>query len=153
MSEDVRLLVRAAYRLGAHGEPDGEATAALDSLVDRFFENGRALPTPLPSDEVAARLTARERDVVQLLVTGSSTAEIASSLELTIHTVNTYMKRIFVKLGVHSRVELVALWLGTRGRTDRERATSERGMPSRLDRAHDATADGAHARARTRAPA
>jgi DNA-binding CsgD family transcriptional regulator len=32
---------------------------------------------------------------------------------LTVSTVNTYLKRIFSKLGVHSRVELVARMAGT----------------------------------------
>ena len=60
-------------------------------------------------------LTPRERDVVGRLLSGSSTREIAKSTGLTVATVNTYLKRIFAKLGVHSRVELVARVTGTRG--------------------------------------
>lgn len=60
-----------------------------------------------------APLTPRERDVVSLLVSGSSTRDIASKTGLTVSTVNTYLKRIFAKLGVHSRVELVARMAGT----------------------------------------
>jgi len=60
-----------------------------------------------------APLTPRERDVVSLLVTGSSTREIAAETGLTVSTVNTYLKRIFSKLGVHSRVELIARMAGT----------------------------------------
>lgn len=60
-----------------------------------------------------APLTPRERDVVTLLVAGSSTRDIASETGLTISTVNTYLKRIFSKLGVHSRVELIARMAGT----------------------------------------
>lgn len=60
-----------------------------------------------------APLTPRERDVVSLLVTGSSTRDIASETGLTVSTVNTYLKRIFSKLGVHSRVELIARMAGT----------------------------------------
>lgn len=59
-----------------------------------------------------APLTPRERDVVGLLVAGSSTRAIASETGLTVSTVNTYLKRIFAKLGVHSRVELVARLAG-----------------------------------------
>lgn len=58
-------------------------------------------------------LTPRERDVVGRLVSGSSTREISDATGLTISTVNTYMKRIFAKLGVHSRVELLARVTGT----------------------------------------
>ena len=51
--------------------------------------------------------------MVSLLVAGSSTREIAAETGLTISTVNTYLKRIFSKLGVHSRVELIARMAGT----------------------------------------
>ncbi|NLY95241.1 MAG: helix-turn-helix transcriptional regulator [Myxococcales bacterium] len=60
-----------------------------------------------------APLTPRERDVVALLVSGASTRDIAGRTGLTVSTVNTYLKRIFSKLGVHSRVELVARMAGT----------------------------------------
>jgi len=60
-------------------------------------------------------LTPRERDVVGRLLSGASTRQIAKSTGLTVATVNTYLKRIFAKLGVHSRVELVARVTGTRG--------------------------------------
>ena len=60
-----------------------------------------------------APLTPRERDVVSLLVAGSGTREIAMETGLTVSTVNTYLKRIFSKLGVHSRVELIARMAGT----------------------------------------
>ncbi len=61
-------------------------------------------------------LTPRERDVVEQLVSGASTRAIAETSGLTVSTVNTYMKRIFAKLGVHSRVELLARVTGMRGR-------------------------------------
>jgi len=60
-----------------------------------------------------APLTPRERDVVALLMAGSSTREIASDTGLTVGTVHTYLKRIYPKLGVRSRVELVAKMAGT----------------------------------------
>ncbi|MCA9604106.1 MAG: hypothetical protein KC619_00805 [Myxococcales bacterium] len=60
-------------------------------------------------------LTPRERDVVGRLLSGATTRQIATSTGLTVATVNTYLKRIFAKLGVHSRVELVARVTGTRG--------------------------------------
>lgn len=53
-------------------------------------------------------LTKRERAVVDLLLKGTSTREIGTTLNLTLSTVNTYIKRIFGKLGVRSRLELVA---------------------------------------------
>ncbi len=74
-----------------------------------------------------APLTPREREVVSLLVAGFSTREIATETGLTVSTVNTYLKRIFSKLGVHSRVELIARMAGTA--TIPPRAESEAAPP------------------------
>jgi len=52
-------------------------------------------------------LTKRERDVAFLLADGLSNREIAHKLFLTEHTVGNYLFRIYNKLGVSSRVELV----------------------------------------------
>ena len=60
-------------------------------------------------------LTKREKEVVSLLVSGASTRQIADHTNLTVATVHTYLKRIYSKLGVHSRVELVARMVGTVG--------------------------------------
>ena len=54
-----------------------------------------------------ARLTPRERDVVRLVADGMRNQEIANKLNLSEHTVRNYMLRIFDKLGISSRVELV----------------------------------------------
>jgi len=76
-------------------------------------EGGRRAGEAVAQTLKRAPLTPRERDVVSLLVAGSSTRDIASRTGLTVSTVNTYLKRIFSKLGVHSRVELVARMAGT----------------------------------------
>lgn len=60
-------------------------------------------------------LTKREKEVVALLVSGATTRGIAEQTGLTVATVHTYLKRIYSKLGVHSRVELVARMVGTVG--------------------------------------
>jgi DNA-binding CsgD family transcriptional regulator len=60
-------------------------------------------------------LTRREKEVVGLLVSGASTRAIAEQTTLTVATVHTYLKRIYSKLGVHSRVELIARMAGTTG--------------------------------------
>ncbi len=54
-------------------------------------------------------LSARERQVIQHVAGGMSNREIASALELSPHTVKNYLFRIFDKLGVSSRTELLYL--------------------------------------------
>lgn len=52
-------------------------------------------------------LSKREEDVVKLLMEGLSNREIARNLELSEHTIKNYLFRIFDKLGVSSRTELL----------------------------------------------
>ena len=55
----------------------------------------------------AALLSRREQEVVRCVAEGLSNREIAQRLGLTEHTVKNYLFRIFDKLGVSSRVELI----------------------------------------------
>jgi DNA-binding NarL/FixJ family response regulator len=57
-------------------------------------------------------LSAREIDVVRCVAEGLTNREIAQRLKLTEHTVKNYLFRIFDKLGVSSRVEVVLYALG-----------------------------------------
>lgn len=54
-------------------------------------------------------LSARERQVIQHLASGMTNREIAHALDLSPHTVKNYLFRIFDKLGVSSRTELLYL--------------------------------------------
>jgi DNA-binding NarL/FixJ family response regulator len=60
-------------------------------------------------------LSARETDVVRCVAEGLTNREIAQRLKLTEHTVKNYLFRIFDKLGVSSRVEVVLYALGNGG--------------------------------------
>jgi DNA-binding CsgD family transcriptional regulator len=52
-------------------------------------------------------LTKREDDVVNLVFDGLPNRETAQRLGLTEHTVSNYLFRIYEKLGISTRVELV----------------------------------------------
>lgn len=72
-------------------------------------------------------LSAREIDVVRCVAEGLTNREIAQRLTLTEHTVKNYLFRIFDKLGVSSRVEVLLHVLGNSAGS-RASATSARGQ-------------------------
>lgn len=53
-------------------------------------------------------LTPREADVLELLQTGRSNAEIAQTLHVSVETLRTHARRVYRKLGVRTRRELRA---------------------------------------------
>jgi two-component system, NarL family, nitrate/nitrite response regulator NarL len=55
------------------------------------------------------RLTARERQILASLAEGASTSEVAVGLGISRLTVQSHVKSILAKLGVHSKVEAVTL--------------------------------------------
>jgi DNA-binding CsgD family transcriptional regulator len=57
-------------------------------------------------------LTARERQLVSLVLTGLSTRQLADDLSISSYTVKDHLKAVFDKVGVRSRRELVAGILG-----------------------------------------
>ncbi len=83
--------------------------------MNRVVPDNRKRTLDLAARLERTPLTKREKEVVSLLVSGASTRSIAEQTKLTVATVHTYLKRIYSKLGVHSRVELVARMVGTEG--------------------------------------
>ena len=60
-----------------------------------------------PSAERTATLTAREQQVLELITKGFNPEEIGTLLEVSHHTVRTFVRRIYAKLGVSSRGEAI----------------------------------------------
>jgi DNA-binding NarL/FixJ family response regulator len=93
--------VRSAIRRAAAGE----AVFTPESLAGVVSGGGYDARATL------APLTAREQDVLRLLVAGSSTEVIADELVLSLHTVRNHVRNLMQKLGAHSRLEAVAIAL------------------------------------------
>jgi DNA-binding CsgD family transcriptional regulator len=57
-------------------------------------------------------LSPRELQIARLVADGATNRAIASSLDISLWTVSTHMRRIFAKLDVSSRAEMVAQFFG-----------------------------------------
>jgi DNA-binding NarL/FixJ family response regulator len=70
-------------------------------VVERYARAASAEPDPL------AGLTARQREILQLVAEGRSSKEIAAMLELSIKTVESHRGQIMERLGIHDVTGLV----------------------------------------------
>lgn len=116
MYDDEEFVIQ-ALRDGANGfilkhSMDDELFQALAALaqnqqytsasinLDRL--NGQAART-------AAKLTAREREVLQFIAEGYTTNEIADLMSISPHTANRHRANIFLKTDAHNQMELIRL--------------------------------------------
>ena len=60
-------------------------------------------------DMPAARLTLRERQVLDCLASGAGRSEAAARLNISVNTVRTHMQNIMTKLDAHSTLEAIAM--------------------------------------------
>lgn len=90
-----------------HTVHDGNAMLAPEVTRRMISEFASRHPPAEPARFAA--LTERERDVVAAIVRGMSNEEIAAALFLSRATVKTYLSRLFLKLGVRDRTQLVIL--------------------------------------------
>src|SRR5439155_4246730 len=92
----------------------GQVWASSDELLYLLAAVAQPVPMRFTSVTGNSLLSARELDVVRCVAEGLSNREIASRLTLREHTVKNYLFRIFDKLGVSSRVEVVLYALSGR---------------------------------------
>ena len=92
-----------------------DAREAIEAALSIF----EGLPAPVWADNARAELariggratsgdglTEGERRIAELVAAGNSNKETAAALFLSVHTVEGALKRVYRKLGVHSRTEL-----------------------------------------------
>lgn len=94
---EVAQAIRAAYRGDTYIDP---ALAVL--VVSPYVGRARK-----DSGDPLAQLTAREKEVCQLLAFGYTSAEVAEKLFISGRTVETHRNHIMSKLGLQTRADLV----------------------------------------------
>jgi DNA-binding NarL/FixJ family response regulator len=122
LSADTRReIIDVAIQAGADGFLAKDLTGWQVASALRKLLAGQGAPvTPAvperpardPSVELRVRtLSAREREILGLLVNGHSNRRIAEECFLSLNTVRTHVQNVLVKLGVHSKLEAVAFAL------------------------------------------
>ena len=53
------------------------------------------------------KISGRESEIIQYIMAGETEGEIASSLGISAHTVHTHLERLYNKLKVNSRAQLI----------------------------------------------
>jgi len=110
-SEDT--LVRQALETGARGYVLKNAlNLDLVAAVKRAAAGETVLDPqltrpPVLRGELRTRLTARELEILQLIVAGKSNKDIAAQLDLSVNTVAVHRAHIMERLGIHKTAELV----------------------------------------------
>jgi len=99
-ARDLVAAIRAARAGGMHLDP-----RISGSVVARYLDK-RPTADARPVD-AEARLTHREREILQLIAGGQSNREIARHLDLSVKTVEAHRTRIMSKLDIHNVAGLV----------------------------------------------
>jgi DNA-binding NarL/FixJ family response regulator len=86
---------------------NAQSSAELFDAVRAAARGEVATPAPAASEPQLEVLSARERQVFELLVRGHTNAEIGRMLGISAKTVDTHRTKVLRKIGVHSIVDLV----------------------------------------------
>ena len=78
----------------------------LSPRIADVVRRGYLRHEPQADTSVFSILTAREREVLQLMAEGKTTKQIASHLEVSVKTIETHRQHIMAKLNLHSLAEL-----------------------------------------------
>ena len=88
---------------------DAQIVAAIEPALAQLHSAQQSLDQRKQREGAFASLTAREKDVMELLGQGLRIREIAEELELSPRTIEVYKARVLEKLGIRNVAELVRL--------------------------------------------
>src|SRR5690606_15454494 len=97
----------AAEAYADEGRSDSARRSAAASAS--ALEPGSAARTPGLAHALAPELTQREREIAELAARGSSNAEIAEKLVVSIRTVEWHLQKAYGKLGIRRRNQLAGV--------------------------------------------
>jgi DNA-binding NarL/FixJ family response regulator len=132
LEESTREAVLESFRSGARGifcredsfpmlckcigaVRNGQVWASSAEIEHLLKAIGEPVKIRLVDAKGKVLLASREQDVVRSVVEGLSNRDIAQRLQLSEHTVKNYLFRIFEKLGISNRVELILYVLSGMG--------------------------------------
>lgn len=91
---------------------DVSPNRCVDNEGPHWIELGEArIRLTKPMEALGLPLTSREQEILLLTAQGESVKSIARQLEISVHTVDTYRRRIYQKLGVTNAASAAALTL------------------------------------------
>ncbi len=123
MHDDPAFL-RSAFALGANGyvvksSADTELISAIRSVTtgEKFVDQAMRAVADEPirisnkagASQPIATLSTREREVFEMIAVGMTNQAVADKLSLSVKTVESYRARVFQKLGITSRADLLRL--------------------------------------------
>ncbi len=99
----IRIGSVAAFRYGRY--------SADQMSPQRLGERGQGSETQTSPPPTSLPLSARERQVAQLVADGLSNLVIGARLHISARTVSTHLNNVYKRLGVHTRVQLTRILL------------------------------------------
>jgi DNA-binding NarL/FixJ family response regulator len=108
LSEALKAGVRGYVRKDS---PSEDLVRAIDAARTGEFYVDPGLSSTIVLDEGDRTLSARQREILQMLADGMQTEAVAQKLGLSTETVRTHTKRILAKLEASTRTQAVAIGL------------------------------------------
>jgi DNA-binding NarL/FixJ family response regulator len=107
---ELELALRSVLRGGTYLSPSISRHVVDDyrrRVVDEGLNGSSTQPGIRPERSQLARLTPRQREVLQLLAEGSSSRKMARTLNVSIKTIETHRAQLMSRLGIHDVAGLV----------------------------------------------